>query len=72
MDNVVRELVAAGKTWKAYAESLLSVSDLGGNTTSGGGQYYVRHVPVASLPMCRTVPPNSKNLSPLLNWPRIS
>jgi len=36
-DNVVRELVAAGKTWKAYAESLPSVGYLGGDTTSGGG-----------------------------------
>ena len=48
-DNVVRELINAGKTWKAYAESLPSVGYLGGNTTSGGGQYYVRHVPIAYL-----------------------
>jgi hypothetical protein len=46
-DNVLRELVAAGKSWKAYAESLPSLGYLGGDTTSGGGQYYVRHAPIA-------------------------
>ena len=29
LDNVVRELTAAGKTWKSYAESLPSVGYLG-------------------------------------------
>ena len=36
VDNVVRELVSAGKTWKAYAESLPSVGYIGGDSTSGG------------------------------------
>src|SRR6267143_964441 len=35
MDNVVRELVAAGKTWKAYRELT--------------GTYYVRHDPLAYM-----------------------
>jgi len=60
MDNVVRELVAAGKTWKAYAESLPSVGYLGGDTTSGGGQYYVVTSPLLTSPMCRAVPPTAK------------
>lgn len=30
-DNIARELVAAGKTWKSYAESLPSVGYLGGD-----------------------------------------
>src|SRR6059058_4447450 len=41
--NVVRSLVAAGKTWKAYAESLPSVGYLGGDT----GQYARKHNTIA-------------------------
>lgn len=37
-DNVVRELVAAGKTWKSYAEGLPTVGYLGGDVGS-----YVKH-----------------------------
>jgi len=37
-DNVVRELVKAGKSWKCYAESLPSPGYLGGDTG-----YYLRH-----------------------------
>jgi phosphatidylinositol-3-phosphatase len=44
-DNIVRELSANGKTWKAYAEDLPSVGYIGGNT----GNYAVRHVPLAYL-----------------------
>jgi acid phosphatase len=42
-DNVVRELLAAGKTWKSYAENLPSVGYTGGDT----GLYAVRHNPLA-------------------------
>jgi len=45
-DNIVRELAANGKTWKAYAESIPSVGYTGGNS---GAYYLVRHVPVAYL-----------------------
>lgn len=44
-DNIVRQLSAAGKTWKAYAEDLPSVGYIGGNT----GNYAARHVPLAYL-----------------------
>lgn len=64
VDNVVRELVAAGKTWKAYAESLPSVGYLGGDTTSGGGQYYVRHVPIAYLTDVQNSSAQRQNLVP--------
>ena len=38
VDNIVRHLLAAGKTWKSYAESIPSVGYIGGN------QYpYARH-----------------------------
>src|SRR5436853_3199448 len=37
-DNIVRELVKAGKSWKSYAESLPSVADTGGDDYP-----YLRH-----------------------------
>jgi phospholipase C len=37
-DNLVRELMLSGKTWKSYAESLPSVGYVGGDTG-----YYSRH-----------------------------
>ena len=40
-DNVVRALIAAGKTWKSYAESLPSVGYLGDDS----GPYLRRHNP---------------------------
>lgn len=40
-DNVVRELVKAGKTWKAYAESIPSAGYLGGDS----GNYARDHNP---------------------------
>jgi len=46
MDNVVRELIAAGKSWKQYAESIPSVGYLGGDSTCCGGQFYTRHAPL--------------------------
>lgn len=45
VNNVVRELAANGKTWKAYAEDLTSVGYVGGDT----GNFAIRHVPLAYL-----------------------
>lgn len=42
-DNIVRHLLTAGKTWKAYAESLPSA----GYTGCGSGYYVKRHNPLA-------------------------
>jgi hypothetical protein len=42
-DNVVRHLLTAGKTWRAYAESLPSA----GYTGCGSGYYVKRHNPLA-------------------------
>ena len=64
VDNVVRELVAAGKTWKAYAESLPSIGYIGGDSTSGGGQYYVRHDPIAYLTDVQNSSTQRQNLVP--------
>jgi phosphatidylinositol-3-phosphatase len=44
-NNVVRNLLAAGKTWKSYAEDLPSVGYTGDDT----GRYAVRHNPFAYL-----------------------
>lgn len=67
-DNVVRELINAGKTWKAYAESLPSVGYTGGDTTSGGGQYYVRHVPIAYLTDVQNSSTQKQNLVPFTQF----
>jgi phosphoesterase family protein/Ig-like domain-containing protein/immunoglobulin I-set domain protein len=67
-DNVVRELVAAGKSWKAYAESLPSVGYLGGDSTAGGGQYYVRHVPIAYLTDVQNSSAQQQNLVPFTQF----
>ena len=44
-DNVVRELLAAGKTWKAYGEDLPSVGYTGPDT----GNFAIRHFPLAYM-----------------------
>ena len=49
VDNVVRELIASGKSWKQYAESIPSVGYLGTDSTCCGGQYYAHNVPLAYM-----------------------
>ena len=46
-DNVVRQLIAAGKTWKQYAESIPSAGYIGCDATGpDGGTFYTRHAPL--------------------------
>jgi phosphatidylinositol-3-phosphatase len=45
VDNVVRELLAAGKTWKAYGEDLPYVGYTGGDS----GNFAIRHFPLAYM-----------------------
>jgi len=59
-DNVVRELLAAGKTWKSYAEDLPSAGYTGGNTA----KYLVRHNPLAYLTDVQNTPAQAQNLVP--------
>jgi len=59
-DNVVRELLAAGKTWKSYAEDLPSVGYTGGNT----GNYAVRHNPLAYMTDVQNSTAQKQNLVP--------
>jgi len=44
-DNIVRQLLAAGKTWKSYAEDLPSIAYTG----DGPGLYARRHNPLSYL-----------------------
>ncbi len=64
VDNVVRELLAAGLTWKGYCEGLPSVGYTGGDT----GEYAVHH---CALPYLTDVQNNStqvKNLVPFTQF----
>ncbi|MGA2963403.1 MAG: alkaline phosphatase family protein [Candidatus Korobacteraceae bacterium] len=53
VDNIVRHMMTAGKTWKSYAQSLPSVGYTGGDVAGSGscntctGTYYIRHNPFA-------------------------
>src|SRR5882762_8602685 len=64
-DNVVRELLAAGKTWKSYAEDLPSVGYTGGNT----GNYAVRHNPLAYMTDVQNSTAQKQNLVPFNQFP---
>jgi acid phosphatase len=63
-DNVVRQLNANGKTWKAYAENLPSV----GYTGVGSGNYIVRHVPLAYLSDVTETTTSKQNLVPFTQF----
>ena len=64
-DNVVRELVAAGKTWKSYAEDLPSVGYTAGDT----GTYAVRHNPLAYMTDVQNNSAQAQNLVPFTQFP---
>ena len=60
-DNIVRRLIAAGKTWKVYAENLPP----GGNLTiSTTGSYLSRHNPVVYFSDVRNDPRQAANVVP--------
>lgn len=54
VDNVVRQAIAAGKTWKQYAESIPSAGYIGGNSTCCGGTFYTRHAPLPYMTDAQT------------------
>lgn len=60
VDNVVRELIAAGKTWKEYSESIPFQGYDGGDT----GEYAERHNPCSYFSDVRNVPAQQQNLVP--------
>jgi hypothetical protein len=53
-DNVVRELIASGKSWKQYAESIPSVGYIGGDSSCCGGPFYTRHAPLPYMTDAQT------------------
>lgn len=59
-DNVVRELVKAGKTWKAYAESIPSA----GYLSSDSGPYLRRHDPFTYLSDVQNSSAQAANIVP--------
>jgi hypothetical protein len=59
-ENVVRDLLAAGKSWKSYAEDIPSVGYTGGNS----GRYAVRHNPLAYFTDVQNDPKQVQNLLP--------
>ena len=65
VDNIVRELSANGKTWKAYAEALPYVGYVGGDT----GKYAVRHVPFAYLTDVQANSTGRRGLVPFTQFP---
>jgi phosphatidylinositol-3-phosphatase len=59
-DNLVRQLIAAGRTWKSYAESLPSVGYTGGDHYP----YLARHNPFSYFSDVRNSSSQSLNLVP--------
>ena len=64
-DNVVRRLVAAGKTWRSYAEDLPCV----GYTEAGTGRYARKHNVFALLSDVANDPAQAQNLVPFSQFP---
>jgi hypothetical protein len=68
-NNAVRELLAAGKTWKAYAESIPSVGYVGGDATGpDGGQFYTRHVPLPYMTDVQNSAAQRQNIVPFTQF----
>jgi phosphatidylinositol-3-phosphatase len=63
-DNVVRELVKAGKTWKAYAESLPSPGYIGGDSSL----YVQRHNPFTYLSDVQNDSSQAANIVPFTQF----
>jgi phosphatidylinositol-3-phosphatase len=60
VDNVVRELLAAGKTWEEYSESIPYRGYYGGDQ----GEYAERHNPLSYMSDVRNDPAQQQNLVP--------
>jgi acid phosphatase len=67
-DNVVRELLTAGKTWKGYGEGLPSVGYTGGDWSFNGCTGYVRHFPLAYLTDVQNSAAQKLNLVPFTQF----
>ena len=67
-NNVVRELLTAGKTWKGYGEGLPSVGYTGGDWNFNGCTGYVRHFPLAYLMDVQNSAAQKLNLVPFTQF----
>jgi len=65
IDNLIRQINAAGYTWKAYCESIPSVGYTGGNA----GEYAVRH---CAIPYLTDVQNNAAQRQNLVDFPQFS
>ena len=63
-DNIVRELVKAGKTWKCYEESIPSAGYLGGDS----GNYVRRHNPFSFLSDVQNSSAQAANIVPFTQF----
>jgi hypothetical protein len=63
-DNVIRQLIAAGKTWKSYAEDLPAIGYSGGDS----GNYAVRHNPLAYMTDVQNDSAQKQNLVPFTHF----
>lgn len=63
-DNIVRELTGAGKTWKAYEESIPSAGYLGGDAPP----YVRRHNPFSFLSDVQKSPSQAANIVPFTQF----
>jgi acid phosphatase len=69
VDNVVRELVPVGLTWKQYAESIPSVGYIGGDAVGpDGGTFYTRHVPLPYMTDVQNSPVQKQNIVPFTQF----
>src|SRR2546430_13393686 len=59
-DNIVRRLVAGGKTWRSYAEGLPSTGFMG----SGSGRYARKHNPLSFFSDVTASAAQQQNLVP--------
>src|SRR6266516_187056 len=66
VDNVVRKLLAAGKTWKAYAEDLPAVGFV--DLDVDDGRYASRHNPVVYLSDVHDNPAQASNVVPFTQF----
>jgi hypothetical protein len=68
-DNAVREVLAVGKSWKQYAESIPSVGYTGGDTVGpDGGNFATHHAPLLYMSDVLNSPAQLQNIVPFTQF----
>src|SRR4029077_17862027 len=68
-DNAVREVLAVGKSWKQYAESIPSVGYTGGDTVGpDGGNFATHHTPLLYMSDVLNSPAQLQNVVPFTQF----